>query len=270
MTWQAAETEARRKAARRQAEAARSQAEDAARREREAQEKLEAMDEHQLRDQPDHALSTLEGSNFHREFVRLSPDRWATPIFSAQLPLTLPPRPRTRARSCRLGRNSITVTAMRLSPPPFLPYNPPPQHAIIRSGNESIRVKEGERHRIMMVVYRMVQGYAREHSVDEGECQRFLDSLMEDWEATDNVSVAAQRVWTSAKRLQVAGTRGIEFCSIYNHIVRADRNSLSRFAAIYAQGLQTVLSAPEAPWPQVNSLSIPPPLSRQPACSWPC
>ena len=73
----------------------------------------------------------------------------------------------------------------------------------------------------------------------------FLEDLHSEWDLTDTVPKAAQKVWTSAKSfIPAPGVKPIEFCSLWGDIIRRDQAGLAAPSALIARALNQNLVAP--------------------------
>jgi hypothetical protein len=104
-----------------------------------------------------------------------------------------------------------------------------------------LRVREV--HRVLGIVYIIVTEYCQQHGISEEDGIDFLHRLQQEWQPGDDVGLACERVWTSAKTLTRPDGSNIEFCAILSQIMREDRASLSRACAIFARGLKGNLVA---------------------------
>ena len=106
------------------------------------------------------------------------------------------------------------------------------------------------RDELLWALRRVVKGYCEWHRKPEAECDAFLQKLYGEWELEDSVALAAQRLWTSAKKLGgvdngkgegVDVGAGAEFCSMWTDVMRRDQASLARPSAMIARALNRQL-----------------------------
>jgi hypothetical protein len=116
--------------------------------------------------------------------------------------------------------------------------------------------KPAYRDELLWALRRVVEGYCTWHEKSDVECSAFLRKLYDEWKLEDSVALAAQRLWTSAKKLggvdngQDKGVdkgEGLEFCGMWNDVIRRDQASLARPSAMIARALnQQLVGRPSA------------------------
>jgi hypothetical protein len=99
-----------------------------------------------------------------------------------------------------------------------------------------------EKDRLLMAVRRVIEGYCAHHNIDKARGQQFLDKLHREWKLTDEVGIAAERLWTSEKTLSTS-TGDREFCFVFSRLLREDPASLARSCAVIARALNVNLVA---------------------------
>jgi hypothetical protein len=98
--------------------------------------------------------------------------------------------------------------------------------------------------RLLGAVRRVIEGYCTRKNIDQARGDTFFLELRREWELTDEVGIAAERLWTSAVELKTAGDgRDFEFCFIFSQLLREDPASLTRSCAIIARALNMNLVA---------------------------
>jgi hypothetical protein len=102
-------------------------------------------------------------------------------------------------------------------------------------------IQQHETDRLLLAVRKTIEGYCTHSNIPQSDGRTFLKQLHAEWTLVDNVDIAAERLWTSAKTLQ-----GTEFCSIFSALIREDRASLARPCAIIARALRANLVAARA------------------------
>ena len=100
---------------------------------------------------------------------------------------------------------------------------------------------------LLAAVREVVFDYAESKGLPHADTVLFLQQLQSEWSLADAVGKAAQKVWTSAKRLG-----GIEFCSMYNSTTRCDR--AARASAVLARALNINLVTRGGAGPQAVPL----------------
>merc|ERR1719399_64002 len=104
-------------------------------------------------------------------------------------------------------------------------------------------VQAHEKDRLLMAVRRVIEGYCARHGIDQARGQQFQQQLHREWQLTDEVGIAAERLWTSQKTLRTGTSRDPEFCFIFSDLLREDPASLARSCAIIARALNMNLVA---------------------------
>lgn len=94
-----------------------------------------------------------------------------------------------------------------------------------------------EKDRLLLAVRRLIEGYCARNQIAASRGATFLEQLHGEWLLSDNVGLAAERLWTSAKALSVGDGTNPEFCFIYSQLLREDAASLARSCAIIARAL---------------------------------
>jgi hypothetical protein len=196
-------------------------------------------------DDPAHALTALAGSNFEAQYVQLRPSllrvgdrvrtRGGEPAMIVRVheghryDVSSPQRRFQRfcdANGDDLDFTRLDVTARRVQAVPAY------------------------RDELLWALRRVVKGYCEWHGKPEAECTAFLQKLYGEWKLEDSVALAAQRLWTSAKKLGgvdngkgkgVDVGTGAEFCSMWTEVIRRDQASLARPSAIIARALNRQL-----------------------------
>jgi hypothetical protein len=98
--------------------------------------------------------------------------------------------------------------------------------------------------RLLEAVRIVIEGYCTRNNIDQARGDNFFLELRREWQLTDEISIAAERLWTSEAVLVTAGNdRNIEFCFIFSQLLREDPASLARPCAIIARALNTNLVA---------------------------
>ena len=98
--------------------------------------------------------------------------------------------------------------------------------------------------RLLGAVRRVIEGYCTRNSIDQARGDTFFLDLRKEWELTDEVGIAAERLWTSPAELTTAGDgQDPEFCIIFSQLLRDDPASLARSCAIIARALNLNLVA---------------------------
>jgi hypothetical protein len=101
--------------------------------------------------------------------------------------------------------------------------------------------------RLLEAVRRVIEGYCTRNSIDQARGDTFFMELRKEWELTDEIGIAAERLWTSQVELKTAGDgRDSEFCFIFSQLLREDPASLARSCAIIARALNMNLVAGRA------------------------
>jgi hypothetical protein len=105
-------------------------------------------------------------------------------------------------------------------------------------------LKPAQTGRLLEAVRRVIEGYCTRNSIDQARGYTFFLDLRKEWKLTDEVSIAAERLWTAAVELITAGDgRDPEFCFIFSQLLREDPASLARSCAIIARALNLNLVA---------------------------
>jgi serine/threonine protein kinase len=98
--------------------------------------------------------------------------------------------------------------------------------------------------RLLGAVRRVIEGHCTRNNIDPARGENFFMELRKEWKLTDEVSIAAERLWTSPAELKtVADGRNSEFCFIFSQLLREDPASLARSCAIIARALNMNLVA---------------------------
>jgi hypothetical protein len=98
--------------------------------------------------------------------------------------------------------------------------------------------------RLLEAVRIVIAGYCNRNNIDQARGDNFFLDLRKEWELTDEVGIAAERLWTSQVVLKTEGDgRDSEFCFIFSQLLREDPASLSRPCAIIARALNMNLVA---------------------------
>ena len=74
-----------------------------------------------------------------------------------------------------------------------------------------------EAYLVLAAVTKIVEAWARENNVSDGARDKFLELLKAEWILNEPIGEMAQKVWTSQHVLD-----GLEFCSMFNSLVRGD------------------------------------------------
>ena len=74
-----------------------------------------------------------------------------------------------------------------------------------------------EAYLVLAAVTKIVEAWARENNVSDGARDKFLKLLQAEWTLSETIGEMAQKVWTSQHALD-----GLEFCSMFNFIIRGD------------------------------------------------
>jgi hypothetical protein len=106
-------------------------------------------------------------------------------------------------------------------------------------------IQPHEKDRLLFAVRRLIEGYCTRNNINQSQGRTFLRELQAEWQLTDNVDVAAERVWTSTQKLDHGDGAGLEteFCSLFSQAIREDRASLARPCVIVARALRGNLIA---------------------------
>jgi serine/threonine protein kinase len=97
--------------------------------------------------------------------------------------------------------------------------------------------------RLLGAVRRVIEGYCGRHNIDQVRGDNFFLELRREWKLTDDVSIAAERLWTSLQTMRTGTGREPEFCFVLSQLLRDDPASLARSCAIIARALNTNLVA---------------------------
>jgi hypothetical protein len=200
-----------------------------------------------------HTLTALAGSNFDVQYVKLRPSL-----------LRVGDRVRARggedAAVVRVHEGHRYDVSSRNGEWHSIFWVNPPAAVLDMSGDdlEFTRLVSREvphttpayRDELLWALRRVVKGYCEWHGKPEAECNTFLQKLYGEWELEDSVALAAQRLWTSAKKLGgvddgnghgVDVGTGAEFCSMWTEVIRRDQASLARPSAMIARALNRQL-----------------------------
>jgi hypothetical protein len=97
--------------------------------------------------------------------------------------------------------------------------------------------------RLLEAVRRVIDGYCARHNIDQVRGDNFYLALRGEWQLIDDVSIAAERLWTSKKTMDSGTGRNPEFCFVFSELLREDPASLARSCAIIARALNLNLIA---------------------------
>jgi serine/threonine protein kinase len=97
--------------------------------------------------------------------------------------------------------------------------------------------------RLLEAVRRVIESYCAHHKLDQVRGDNFFLKLREEWQLTDGIGIAAERLWTSAQTLDTGTGRHVEFCFVFSELLRKDPASLARSCAIIARALNMNLIA---------------------------
>jgi GTPase SAR1 family protein len=189
-------------------------------------------------------LTTLAGSNFEKEYHAL--------------------RPSLLRVNDHVGVDGGTRIITRVIMGHSYEVQDSSGHTKLVSGDEvdcsdveGLLVREGHtkpshRDELLWALRRVVRGYCDwpcfcivnnpgpcpEHRTSDEECNAFMKELYGEWRLGDPVALAAQRLWTSSKKL---GKGGLEFCGMWSAVIRRDQASLARPSAMLARTLNNQL-----------------------------
>jgi hypothetical protein len=97
--------------------------------------------------------------------------------------------------------------------------------------------------RLLGAVRRVIEGYCTRNNIDEARGDNFFLALRGEWQLIDDVSIAAERLWTSTETMDSGTGRNPEFCFVFSELLREDPASLARSCAIIARALNLNLIA---------------------------
>jgi serine/threonine protein kinase len=123
---------------------------------------------------------------------------------------------------------------------------------------------------LLGAVRKLLMGFALRHNIDAEDAKCFLGALQTEWDMSDSVAIAAQKVWTSTRILSQVDT---EFCSIYNETIRDDIVDLAEPAAalgraINANLVQRGLPEVDRPFPRGPDAPVERNRSTKAATAW--
>jgi hypothetical protein len=197
-----------------------------------------------------HTLTALAGSNFDVQYVKLRPSllRVGDRVRARGGEVATVVRVHEGHRYDVSGGNSMLMLSSRAA-------------VLDVSGDDldftrldltarEVQAVPAYRDELLWALRRVVKGYCEWHDKPEAECNAFLQKLYGEWKLEDSVALAAQRLWTSAKKLGgvdngngsgVDVGAGAEFCSMWTEVIRRDQASLARPSAIIARALNRQL-----------------------------
>jgi hypothetical protein len=97
--------------------------------------------------------------------------------------------------------------------------------------------------RLLEAVRSVIDGYCARHNIDQVRGDNFFLALRGEWKLVDDVSIAAERLWTSTEAMESGTGRNPEFCFVFSELLRQDPASLARSCAIIARALNLNLVA---------------------------
>ena len=194
-------------------------------------------------DDPAHTLTALAGSNFEREYAALRPSLLRV------------------GDRVSVGGESAAVSHVRTGHRYDVRIDSPQQVLLDVNGDDldfseldlttrAVQAIPAYRDELLWALRRVIKGHCEWHGKPEAECNAFLQKLYGQWKLEDSVALAAQRLWTSAKKLGgvdngnghgVDVGAGAEFCSMWTEVIRRDQASLARPSAIIARALNRQL-----------------------------
>ncbi len=120
-----------------------------------------------------------------------------------------------------------------------------------RAYNRTFCPAAHEAYQVLAAVTKIVAAWARQKNVSDGARDKFLQLLRAEWILNEPIGKMAQKVWTSIHILD-----GLEFCSMFNSLVRGDfeyddelANEVARLAHAINSNVVTRGVVGVLPWP---------------------